>query len=84
MKSTSKVLIAAGIFFLISCGQSKVEEATSSPPAAAPLNETKVTTDGKSTEIKVSNDGGSIDTKNGGKETKIELDKDKAEINIKR
>lgn len=76
--------------FAVSCGESKVETTEPQPaatqeqpanpaPAATPAAEPE-----NSTEIKVSNNGGEIETKDGETGTKIKVTDKEAEISIKK
>lgn len=96
MKNTAKLMGIASILFMASCGENKVQETeTTTTPAASTETtiiktetketpQTKTTTETKSTEFKVDKDGGTIETKDGENGTKIEVNKDKAGVIIKR
>lgn len=85
MKISTLLVGATFAFFVASCGESKVQEGEKTPAATeVPAPPAASAPEGNSTEINVSTDGGKIQTKDGQNETKVEVKKDKVEIEIKK
>ncbi len=91
MKNLTTAFSIASLFIMASCGETKVEETQTTPPATTETT-VNVNTETpaaskpatKSTEIIINKDGSKIETKDGKSETNIELSKDKAGVVIKR
>ncbi len=89
MKNIVKLSLVISSLILASCSSAPKEETQTPPPA---VNETTIihaetkepVKETKSTEVTINKDGSSFETKDGGKGTKVEVSKDKAEIIIKK
>lgn len=85
MKISTLLFGAACTIMLASCSETKVEDKSTTTPAATetPATTPEATPE-NSTEIRVGTDGGEVKTKDGGTETEIKVNEDETEVIIKK
>lgn len=85
MKISTLLFGAAFTIMLASCSETKVEDKSTTTPAATETPAaTPAETPENSTEIRVGSDGGEIKTEGGATETEIKVSEDETEIQIKK